>query len=61
MRHTYALHFMMSGRNIYDLQKILGHSDLKTTLRYAHLAEEHILSYPPYFSFFTGFTSTKFL
>lgn len=44
LRHTYASHFMMNGGNIYDLQKILGHSDVQTTMRYAHLAKEHILS-----------------
>jgi site-specific recombinase XerD len=36
LRHTFASHFMMSGGNILHLQKILGHSDLKLTLRYAH-------------------------
>lgn len=44
LRHTYASHFMMNGGNLYDLQKILGHSDMQTTMRYAHLAREHILS-----------------
>lgn len=44
LRHTYASHFMMNGGNIYDLQKILGHSDVQTTMRYVHLAKEHILS-----------------
>lgn len=33
---------MMNGGNIYDLQKILGHSDLKMTMRYAHLSPEHL-------------------
>ncbi len=32
----------MNNGNIYDLQKILGHSYLKTTMRYAHLAPDHI-------------------
>ena len=40
LRHTFASHFMMSGGNILHLQKILGHSDLKLTLRYAHLAPD---------------------
>jgi len=42
LRHTFASHYMMNGGNIYDLQKILGHSDVKTTMRYAHLAPDHI-------------------
>lgn len=42
MRHTFASHFMMNGGNIYDLQKILGHQQLETTLRYAHLSPQHL-------------------
>ncbi len=38
LRHTFASHFVMSGGNILSLQKILGHSDIKMTLVYAHLA-----------------------
>jgi hypothetical protein len=33
---------MMRGGNIYDLQKILGHSKLEMTERYSHLAPEHL-------------------
>ena len=42
LRHTFASHFMMNGGNILTLQKVLGHSDLKMTLRYAHLAPDHL-------------------
>lgn len=42
LRHTFASHYMMNCGKIYDLQAILGHSDVKTTMRYAHLAPEHI-------------------
>ncbi|MBY0553186.1 site-specific integrase, partial [bacterium] len=42
-RHTYASQFMMNGGNIYDLQKILGHKDIKTTMKYAHLSPDHLL------------------
>ncbi|CAM5790796.1 site-specific tyrosine recombinase XerD [Castellaniella caeni] len=44
LRHTFASHFMMNGGNILALQRILGHKDLKTTMRYAHLAPEHLES-----------------
>jgi len=40
LRHTFAANFIMSGGNILTLQKILGHSDLKMTMRYAHLAPD---------------------
>ena len=43
LRHTFASHFMMNGGNIYDLQKILGHTSLEMTQRYAHLAPEHLV------------------
>ena len=43
LRHTFASHFMMNGGNLYDLQKILGHSKIEMTLRYAHLAPDHLV------------------
>lgn len=33
---------MMRGGNILVLQKILGHANLIMTMRYAHLAPEHL-------------------
>lgn len=44
LRHTFASHFMINGGNILALQRILGHQDLKTTMRYAHLAPDHLES-----------------
>ena len=42
-RHTFASHFMMNGGNLYDLQKLLGHQDISTTERYAHLSPESLV------------------
>ena len=42
LRHTFASHFMMNGGNILTLQKALGHSSLQMTMRYAHLAPNHL-------------------
>ncbi|MBI5330725.1 MAG: tyrosine-type recombinase/integrase [Betaproteobacteria bacterium] len=43
LRHSFASHFMMNGGNILTLQRILGHSSLAMTMRYAHLAPDHLL------------------
>lgn len=42
LRHTYASNYMMSGGNLYDLQKILGHTKSDTTNMYAHLSPAHL-------------------
>ncbi|WP_133493244.1 tyrosine-type recombinase/integrase [Alcanivorax sp. 24] len=42
LRHTFAAHFVMNGGNILTLQKILGHASINMTLRYAHLAPDHL-------------------
>ena len=44
LRHTFASHFMMAGGDILTLQRILGHSDIKMTMRYSHLSPEHLAS-----------------
>ena len=38
LRHSFASLLVNEGRSLYEVQKILGHSQLKTTQRYAHLA-----------------------
>ncbi len=43
LRHTYASHFMMNGGDIFHLKEILGHSDIKTTMRYAHLSKTFLV------------------
>jgi integrase len=42
LRHSFASHFVMNGGNILTLQKILGHADITMTMRYAHLAPDHL-------------------
>ena len=41
-RHHFASWFAMRGGSLPALQKILGHADLKMTLRYAHLAPQYL-------------------
>ncbi|ECH1192579.1 tyrosine-type recombinase/integrase [Salmonella enterica subsp. enterica] len=42
LRHTFASHFMINGGNILVLQRVLGHTDIKMTMRYAHFAPDHL-------------------
>jgi len=40
LRHSYASFLVNSGRTLYEVQQILGHSDSKVTERYAHLSSK---------------------
>jgi integrase len=42
LRHTFASHFTINGGNILTLQRILGHSDIRMTMIYSHLAPDHL-------------------
>jgi integrase len=42
LRHTFASWYMMNGGDLYELAKILGHSNIKMTERYAKLGRKHI-------------------
>lgn len=44
LRHTFASWFIINGGNLLHLQKILGHSTIEVTMRYAHLAPGHLES-----------------
>ena len=40
LRHAYASLLVSSGRTLYEVQQILGHSDPKVTMRYSHLSSK---------------------
>ena len=44
LRHSFASFLVNAGRSLYEVQKILGHTQIKTTQRYAHLSQESLLS-----------------
>jgi len=42
LRHTYASWLVMGGVSLYKVSKLLRHSSIKMTERYAHLAPEYL-------------------
>jgi len=43
LRHSFASLLINSGRTLYEVQHILGHTQVKTTQRYAHLSQDTLL------------------
>ena len=43
LRHTFASHAIMNGTPLAVVSKLLGHSQIATTMRYAHLADKELL------------------
>lgn len=43
LRHSFASFLINGGRTLYEVQQILGHSQSRTTQRYAHLSQETLL------------------
>lgn len=43
LRHQYASFLVNSGRTLYEVQKILGHSSHSVTERYAHLSSKSLM------------------
>lgn len=44
LRHSFASFLVNSGHSLYEVQKMLGHADPRTTMRYAHLGQDSLLA-----------------
>lgn len=43
LRHSFASFLVNAGRSLYEVQRILGHTQIKTTQRYAHLSQDTLI------------------
>jgi site-specific recombinase XerD len=42
-RHSFASYLVNAGRSLYEVQRILGHAQASTTMRYSHLSQKTLL------------------
>ena len=42
LRHSFASFLVNAGRSLYEVQTLLGHTQIKTTQRYAHLSTDSL-------------------
>ena len=42
LRHTFASRLVMSGVDIRTVQELMGHKDIRMTMRYSHLSDAHL-------------------
>jgi integrase len=44
LRHSFASYLVNEGRSLYEVQHLLGHTQIRTTARYSHLSQNTLLA-----------------
>jgi len=43
LRHSFASALVNEGMTLYDVKELLGHANIATTQRYAHLSQQRLM------------------